>query len=124
MFLCVKCILVNKIAANLKCSVYNFSLIPPYQLYFFFFFVKKCSPADLKRRREILGANGLFDYCSGSCLRVIPNVFATGTPGWPRQLCFALCPVTGRRDKCQRYLEGKAWVSVRTCSVFSSVTVE
>lgn len=35
MFLCVKCILVNKIAANLKCSVYNVLLIIPYQLFFF-----------------------------------------------------------------------------------------
>lgn len=119
MFLCVKCILVNKIAANLKCSVYNFSLITPYQLFFFFFFFcEKCSPADLKRRREILGANGLFDYCLGSCLRVIPNVFCYWNSRLAKQLCFALCPVMGRRDKCQLYLEGKSWVPVRTCSVF------
>lgn len=71
MFLCVKCILVNKIAANLKCSVYNVLLIIPYQLFFY----EKCSPADLKRRRETLGASGWFDYGAGSCLRVIPTIF-------------------------------------------------
>ncbi|KAM4907678.1 GTP-binding protein Rheb isoform 5-T5 [Sylvia borin] len=57
-------------------------------------------------------------YCSGSCLRVIPNVFCYWNSRLAKQLCFALCPVMGRRDKCQLYLEGKPWVSVRTCSVF------
>ena len=64
MFLCVKCILVNKIAANLKCSVYNFFLDDSIST-FFVCVCEKCSPADLKRRREILGAGSWFGCCLG-----------------------------------------------------------
>lgn len=124
MFLCVKCILVNKIAANLKCSVYNFSLITPYQLFFLVFFCEKCSPADLKRRREILGANGLFDNCSGSCLRVIPNVFATGTPGWPSSSA-VLCAQSREGETSASFVwKGSAGFQSEPALCLSSVTAE
>lgn len=117
MFLCVKCILVNKIAANLKCSVYNFSLITPYQSFFWFFFVKNVHLLTL-REGVRPWSQWIVWQLLGKLFASDPKRFCYWNSRLAKQLCCALCPVTGRRDKCQLCLEGKCWVSVRTCSVF------
>lgn len=119
MFLCVKCILVNKIAANLKRSVYNVLLIMPYQL----FCVKNVHLLTLRggvRSSEPTAC--LTVAWEVGCERSAPFLLLELQAGRVAHLCFA--PVRGKEAQGPPLIwRGRLGFSVRQPALyFSSVT--